>query len=411
MRTHLLAAMLWTALTHGAVGAPVCCLADPEPEAPPPPPAASPEPTPELGVPTGGRLHISGEGFGLGSRTPDPTALDNFNRQDVVLFDSKRLTTVALTAGYLHKFSDADQMLFEVEGDQATGVVDLSFSHYPEDWPGRLTVEFAASTAKSSMFANGSIPTPFVRQLGGGVEWTQKATEDLTLASAFNYHQVGIADKVLGGRLVPVDALGNPLTLDPGGLDSYSALRLVGLYDGQDDINFPTEGTKLRFEIQPGVTTRGFFRGAFNWAQLFPVGEDTGVLFNMQAGTLAGTFLPYQAFNLGGVNSVRGYATGALGTARSFVQGTFELRQMLTDFEFLGTDVRLRGVLFSDYATDLGTAGSVPGAPALVRGQPLRGLGYGAGLHFLSEYGVFRLEAGFTPSGENAFYFTVGERF
>jgi len=410
MKKHLLAGILLACLAQSAPATPVCSLAPPEAEAPPP--AASPSPEAEpLGVPTGGRLHIGSEGFGLGSRTPDPTALENYNRQDVVLFDSKRLTTIALTAGYLHRFSEADQMLLEVEGDQATGVVDLSFSHYPEDWPGRLTVQAFANSAKSSMFADGSIPTPYVRQIGGGVEWTQRVTEDLTLASALNYQQVGIADKVLGGRLVPVDAFGNPLSLNPGGLDSITALRLVGLYDGQDDINFPTEGTKLRFEVQPGVTSAGFLRTAFNWAQLFPVGEDTGVLFNMQAGTLLGTFIPYQAFNLGGVNSVRGYATGALGTARSFVQGTFELRQMLTDFEFWDTEVKLRGVLFTDYATDLGTAGSVPGQPALVRDRPLRGLGYGAGLHFLSDYGVFRLEAGFGSSGESAVYFTIGERF
>ncbi len=413
MKTWVLGGVLLASLAQGVSAAPLCCFAEPDAA---PPPAASPSPSESpgdepLGTSTGGRLKIGSEGFGLGSRTPDPTALESYIRQDVVLFDSNRLTNVAVTAGYLHRFSEADQMLVEIEGDQATGVADLSFSHYPADWPGRLTVQAFGTTAKSPMYADGSIPTPFVRRLGGGVEWSQKATDDLTLASALNYQQVGIADKLLGGRTVPVDALGNPLSLEPGGLDHITALRVVGLYEGQDDSNFPTEGTKLRFELQPGVTTGAFLRAAFNWAQLFPVGEDTGVLFNLQAGSMMGTFIPYQAFNLGGANSVRGYATGGLGTARSFVQSTLELRQLLTDFEVLGVDFRLRGILFADYATDLGTAGSVPGQPALVRDRPLRGAGYGLGLHFLSDYGLFRLEAGWGSSGENAVYFTVGERF
>lgn len=41
---------------------------------------------------------------------------------------------------------------------------------------------------------------------------------------------------------------------------------------------------------------------------------------------ILGDMPPYEAFALGGTNSVRGYAEGAVGSARNFVTGTAEVR-------------------------------------------------------------------------------------
>ena len=41
---------------------------------------------------------------------------------------------------------------------------------------------------------------------------------------------------------------------------------------------------------------------------------------------IAGDMPPYEAFPLGGTNSVRGYAEGAVGSARNFVAANAELR-------------------------------------------------------------------------------------
>lgn len=45
-----------------------------------------------------------------------------------------------------------------------------------------------------------------------------------------------------------------------------------------------------------------------------------------RAGSLWGDLPPYEAFPLGGANSVRGYAEGGVGSARAFLEGSAELR-------------------------------------------------------------------------------------
>jgi len=45
-----------------------------------------------------------------------------------------------------------------------------------------------------------------------------------------------------------------------------------------------------------------------------------------RAGSLWGDLPPYEAFPLGGANSVRGYAEGGVGSARAFLEGQAEIR-------------------------------------------------------------------------------------
>lgn len=45
-----------------------------------------------------------------------------------------------------------------------------------------------------------------------------------------------------------------------------------------------------------------------------------------KAGSVYGDLPPYEAFPLGGTNSVRGYAEGGVGSGRHFIEGTAELR-------------------------------------------------------------------------------------
>lgn len=48
--------------------------------------------------------------------------------------------------------------------------------------------------------------------------------------------------------------------------------------------------------------------------------------FRGKAGAIYGDLPPYEAFPLGGTNSVRGYAEGGVGSGRYFVEGSTELR-------------------------------------------------------------------------------------
>ncbi|MEO1741857.1 MAG: BamA/TamA family outer membrane protein, partial [Cyanobacteria bacterium J06629_9] len=112
----------------------------------------------------------------------------------------------------------------------------------------------------------------------------------------------------------------------------------------------------------------------------------------------------YEAFSLGGTNSVRGYEEGDLGSGRSFVQATAEYRFPLFT-QFLG------GTLFVDVASDLGSGDSVLGNPAGVRDKPGSGFGYGVGVRVNTPLGALRLDYGFNDQGDSRIHFGLGERF
>jgi len=125
--------------------------------------------------------------------------------------------------------------------------------------------------------------------------------------------------------------------------------------------------------------------------------------FNVQAGTVLGDLPPYEAFSLGGTDSVRGYDAGELGSGRSFIQATAEYRFPV--FSIVG------GALFVDFGSDLGTAGDVPGSPADVREKPGTGFGYGLGVRVQSPLGQIRVDYGFNDDGDGRIHFGIGERF
>lgn len=123
----------------------------------------------------------------------------------------------------------------------------------------------------------------------------------------------------------------------------------------------------------------------------------------MQAGTVIGDLPPYEAFSIGGTNSVRGYDDGQVGSGRSFVQATAEYRFPI--FSVVG------GTLFVDVGSDLGTTGNVPGRPGELLGKPGTGFGYGVGVRVQSPLGPLRIDYGFNDEGDSRLHFGIGERF
>lgn len=145
-----------------------------------------------------------------------------------------------------------------------------------------------------------------------------------------------------------------------------------------------------------------------NYSEYIPVNllgtKDPQVLaFNVQGGTTIGDLPPYMAFNVGGLNSVRGYGTGEVATGRSYVLASAEYRIPL--FNPVGA------VVFADFGSDLGTADTVPGEPGVVRGKPGTGFGYGAGLRVNSPVGVIRADFGLNDQGGSKVQFGLGQRF
>ena len=79
----------------------------------------------------------------------------------------------------------------------------------------------------------------------------------------------------------------------------------------------------------------------------------------MKGGVILGDLPPYEAFPIGGTNSVRGYGEGAVGAGRHYFVGSAEMH-----FPLLGGRGPLEGAVFADYGTDMDSGPTVMGDPA-----------------------------------------------
>ncbi|MEH2350728.1 MAG: BamA/TamA family outer membrane protein [Nostoc sp.] len=275
---------------------------------------------------------------------------------------------------------------------------------------------------------------PRILRVGGGVTFTRPLstnpykTSVWTASAGLQYQRVSARDAdgnlkttgaVFNNDGVPLDQNGNPtpngqpleipLTLSPGGQDDLLLLQLGAQRDLRNNPLQPTSGSYLRFGVDQSVPiglgniflTR--FRGSYS--QYLPIklislskGAQT-LAFNLQAGTILGDLPPYEAFTLGGSNSVRGYEEGALGSGRSYVQASVEYR-----FPVFSV---VSGALFFDLGSDLGTSTRA----AEVLNKNGSGFGYGLGVRVQSPLGPIRIDYGINDDGDSRINFGIGERF
>jgi outer membrane protein insertion porin family len=250
------------------------------------------------------------------------------------------------------------------------------------------------------------------RRFGGGVSVMRPLGEwDAELG--FDYARVSIRDD--DGDIATEDALGNSLTASDSGIDDLLTLGFRITQDRRLNPNNPAGGSVLRLGTEQSIPVGNgsilMNRLTASYAQYVPTDVfGSGSLrnpevfaFNVQGGTILGELPPYEAFDLGGMNSVRGYAGGDVGSGRSYILASAEYR-----FPIFST---LGGVLFTDFASDLGTGSSVEGDPAGSRDKPGTGFGYGFGLRFGSPIGLIRADFCFNHQENNQFHFWFGHRF
>jgi outer membrane protein insertion porin family len=258
---------------------------------------------------------------------------------------------------------------------------------------------------------------PRVLRLGGGVTFTRPLSQDVfadpewRASLGLQYQRVSIRNS--DGDISPKDELGNDLSFSGEGKDDLLTLQFGVVRDRRNSAVIPTSGSLLRLGVEQslpvGMGGILFNRLRGSYSQYIPVRYTNfspgpqALAFNIQAGTVVGDLPPYEAFSLGGSNSVRGFEEGDVGSGRSFIQATAEYRFPI--FSIVG------GALFVDAATDLGTGGTVPGDPAGVRGKPGSGFGYGLGVRVQSPLGPIRIDYGFNNDGDSRLHFGIGERF
>lgn len=251
-------------------------------------------------------------------------------------------------------------------------------------------------------------------RFGGGVAVNRPLGDGWDGSLGVNYTQISIRDG--DGDVARRDERGNPLSLSGTGIDDLTTVNFTATRDGRDNPIDPTRGSVLSFSTEQSVPIgRGNIlsnRLQANYSQYVPVNffnlektqqQPEVLAFNVQAGTTIGDLPPYNAFTLGGPNSVRGYGAGEVGTGRSYVLASAEYRFPI--YSIVG------GAVFADFASDLGSGKAVLGEPGVERGRPGSGFGIGLGVRVKSPLGVIRAGYGINDQGEGRFQLGVGEKF
>ncbi|MCP9930180.1 BamA/TamA family outer membrane protein [Cyanobium sp. AMD-g] len=183
--------------------------------------------------------------------------------------------------------------------------------------------------------------------------------------------------------------------------------------------NFLSLGTEQFFSVGPDSPTFNRLRGSFThyipvrWLKFYkgcrPKAGETedckqALAFQVSAGTVIGDLPPYEAFCMGGGNSVRGYFDCDLGVGRSFGEATIEYRFPLFSI--------VSGELFIDGGTTFGSQTKVPGNLGGLLNKPGSGFSIGTGLIVTTPVGPLRLEVASQDfTGEWRFNLGVGWKF
>ncbi|NJL85108.1 MAG: BamA/TamA family outer membrane protein [Leptolyngbyaceae cyanobacterium SM1_1_3] len=280
------------------------------------------------------------------------------------------------------------------------------------------TVNAFARRATSLVFDNGPTDVDLpngdnirVGRIGGGISFSRPLSNGWRASLGTQIQRVTTQDA--DGETAAFDALGNPLTISDDGSDDLWTVQFGLAQDRRNDALNPTSGYVLRLGTEQSIPLGGgsifLNRLRASYSRYVPVNflrfneGPQALAFNIQGGHVLGDLPPYEAFALGGTNSVRGYDEGEVASGRSYVQASAEYRFPL--FAFLG------GALFLDYATDLGSGDAVPGSPGPVRDKPGDGFGYGVGVRVQTPFGPIRVDYGLNDQGDGRLHFGIGERF
>ncbi len=246
-------------------------------------------------------------------------------------------------------------------------------------------------------------------KFGGGISF-QQPLEDWKTSLGINYTRISIRDR--DGNIAIKDSQGNPLSWSGTGIDDLTTVSFSATQDHRNNPIQPTKGSLISLSTEQSIPVGdgkiSLNRLKANYSRYMPVQffsskQPQVFALNLQAGTVIGDLPPYETFNLGGSNSVRGYNAGDVGNGRSYVLASAEYRFPI--IKILG------GVLFADYATDLGSGNTVLGNPAGVQGKPGHGFGYGAGLRVESPLGLLRADYGINDQGDSQVHIGLGQRF
>ena len=275
----------------------------------------------------------------------------------------------------------------------------------------------------------------FVRPLNGGnpykrVPWSvvvglsAQQVKPIDFSGASQPYGVASNNFENNGGRVPIDSV-ICVAFNCATSNNLVAVRGAATMNTLDDPRNPTRGnflslgTEQFFSVGPDSPTFNRMRASFThfipvrWLKLYkgcrPRAGETedcrqALAFQVSAGTNIGSLPTYEAFCVGGGNSVRGYYDCDLGVGRSFGEATIEYRFPIFSI--------ISGELFVDGGTTFGSQANVPGNPGGLLQKPGEGFSVGTGLIVTTPVGPLRLEVASQDfTGNWRFNLGVGWKF
>ncbi|MEO1209479.1 MAG: BamA/TamA family outer membrane protein [Cyanobacteria bacterium J06638_20] len=404
-----------------AIAATVPELAQAEPAAP-----ANVQPPTVMQDPREGIDSIT---FSLFNWLTEPTALQGASRRRAVTTSIKS-TGLALLGSVVVPLGENSHLGLVVEGGESILAFDLGFisaSENPRSGFG-ANIFNQRSFLGAYRFGDDEVDlpngeTPWIHRLGAGVEYYLPFADDFESAIGLTYQRVSVRDDMFTSDVFAEDEEGNALTVDSDGIDDLLTFNFLAVRDNRvrPTPALTVDGNILRFGVNQGFNlgdeANAYTQIVGNYTEYLPLPLfrfDEGprvLILNVQGGLGLGDVPSYEGFNIGGRSSVRGYSSGEISTASSFLQATAEYRFPVAQFQFRNRPVFMRGALFTEFATDFGTADEVIGEPAEARDKPGDGFGFGVGLHTILGSLYNRIELGISDDGDVDFIFTFGDRF
>lgn len=238
-----------------------------------------------------------------------------------------------------------------------------------------------------------------IGRITGGIELSRPIRPKWSGTAGLIFQRAGVCDN--NGVPIIRDRYNSPLTASGNSHDDTLLGKIETVYTGSGEHGSSMFVLNMEQGLPLLPDWLSFTRVNARARKGVEIGP-TRLNLSLSGGHVVGNFSPYEAFAIGGTNSVRGYEEGGVGSGRSYVVGSGEISfPMMKPVEC---------VIFSDYGTDLGSGSTVPGDPAGARNKPGSGYGYGLGIRVDSPLGPLRLEYAFNDKKEKRFHFGVGYR-
>ena len=317
--------------------------------------------------------------------------------------------------------------------DSRNNPADSRFDNVEEaskDFPDFSWFEFGGDSIALERIGGNVI---FARPLNGGdpfkkVPWQVLAGLNLQAVRPINYtgdtRPYGIPNRKIEDDRIDNDEI-ICTAFNCADQNTLASVRLATTYSTLNDGRNPTSGNFFSFGteqyISIGENSPTFNRIRTSYTHFIPVkwlkfakgcrpkeGEPENcpqaLAFQIKAGTVIGDLPPYEAFCLGGSNSVRGWFDCDLAVGRSFGEATIEYRFPIFSI--------FAGEVFIDAGTDFGSQANVPGKPGELLDKPGSGVSPGVGVIVTTPVGPLRLEvASQNFTGEYRFNLGVGWKF